>query len=431
MLLIFTQKLTPRTDFVFKHICSRILGMEIGFTAVIEEFIAHQGPKLSYARQPMGNEFFVQSYGLLERTGIEDLEFQVRPWGDSIGFFSVGEKSKLPFDIFSAAFFLLSRYEEYLPHVKDDLGRYPAKESIGFQNGFLTRPVVDIWAYKLKKALMHDFPDLKTDDRKTCVHSLIRIDQPYEYIQKGFVRSLAGYWKELSKFRFRSVFKRSRVLLKMQKDPYDQYDWLVNTAGKNKNPITAFFLLGDHNVLQYGFNSRRKKILYLVKYVADYCEVGLQFSYHALVDTEVLKQEKQQIEEITHRSLNSSMNSDFIVQLPELYRELVEQEVDRDYSMVYEDTPGYRAGTCTPFLFYDLDYEIKTPLVIHPVAFTTEGFNMKYESDSFQRITAMFDEAQRLNGTFSVMFNIRDFSDQKGNSLWRKLITEKLHPHEN
>ena len=109
---------------------------------------------------------------------------------------------------------------------------------------------------------------------------------------------------------------------------------------------------------------------------------------------------------------------------------LVEQEIERDFSMVYEDTPGFRAGTCTPFLFYDLDYEIKTPLVIHPVAFTTEGFNNKYESDSLQRISAMQQLVLGLNGTFSIFFNIRDFTDEKSNAIWRNLFEQQLHAHE-
>ena len=34
--------------------------------------------------------------------------------------------------------------------------------------------------------------------------------------------------------------------------------------------------------------------------------------------------------------------------------------------MGYPDTIGFRASTCTPFLFYDLDFEVQTPLMIHP-----------------------------------------------------------------
>ena len=43
----------------------------------------------------------------------------------------------IPFDVFSATFFLVSRYEEYLPHVKDDYGRFLATESLAFKEDFL------------------------------------------------------------------------------------------------------------------------------------------------------------------------------------------------------------------------------------------------------------------------------------------------------
>jgi len=34
MLLVYTHKITPRVKFVFKQICTRILGIDVGFTTV-------------------------------------------------------------------------------------------------------------------------------------------------------------------------------------------------------------------------------------------------------------------------------------------------------------------------------------------------------------------------------------------------------------
>ncbi len=430
MLLIHTQKVTPRIDFIFKHICNHILGLEIGFTSVIEEFISHQGPKISYGKQPMGKEFFIQSSGLLGQQGIEDVEISVKVWGQTKCFFQVDDKSVLPYDIFSAAFYLVSRYEEYLPHVKDDFGRFPASESLGYREEFLLQPVVDIWAYKLKEALVAVFPDLTFPKKEATVHSLLLVKQPYLFAHKGFVRSMAGYVKDLSRFRFRSILYRTKVLFALRNDPLDVYDWIISVTKNSTNKLTAFFLLGDNPTLRESFSSRRKKFKRLLKYMGDYNEVGILFSYNALIDITVLKEERLQLEENTHRSLRSSVNSDYLVMLPDLYRNLVEQEITQDFTMVYEDTPGFRAGTCTPFLYYDLDYEIKTPLVIHPIAFTTEGFNNKYESDSLQRILKMYTSVIKLNGTFSVFFSNEDFTDQKANAIWRNLFSEKLNNNE-
>ncbi len=430
MLLIHTRKVTPRIDFIFKHIFNRILGLEVEFTTVIEEFIAYGDAKISYGKNAMGNEFFVQSHGILTQSGIEDIPIQVKEWEGTPCFFQVSEKSSIPFDIFSAAFYLISRYEEYLPHVKDELARFPASESLAFREKFLLLPVVDIWAYKLREILLTAFPSLRFPEKKMQVHSLLKLERPYLYAKKGFIRSVAGYARDLTSFRFRSILLRTQVLTGTKKDPMDVYHWIVSALKNSSNRLTAFVQLGEDVSFRQGFNSNRKNFKWLIKFLNDYMEVGLLFSRFALDNLQALKEEKQRIETTTHRSLRSSVHSNYLVQLPDLYRNLVEQEIERDFSMVYEDTPGFRASTCTPFLFYDLDFEIKTPLVIHPVAFTTEGFNNKYESDSLQRIANVYSTVRDLNGCFSIFFSNEDFIEHRSKEIWRNLFSEKLHKHE-
>lgn len=430
MLLIHTPKITARVDFVFKHIFNRILGLEVGFTSIVEEFIAHEGPKISYGKQPMGSEIFVQSADLLFHQGIEDLTIQVKEWEDTHCFFPVGDKSIVPFDIFSAAFFLLSRYEEYLPHVKDELGRFPPAESVGGKAGFLQHPVVDIWAYKFKRILKSKYPEYPFPLKSSKVHSLVYVEQPFLYAQKGLIRSLVGYGKDLRRLRFRSIWQRTQVLLGFKEDPYNVYDWLIEKSRKSNNKNSFFFLLNDNPELARGFNSGRKSFQLLLKKMSDYNDVGIIFSPAAFQSIENLKEEKERLENITHKVLKSSMNADFLIRLPQIYRLLVEQEVKRDFSMVYDESAGFRAGTCTPFLFYDLDFEVKTPLEIHPIAFSTQGFNNKYESDSLQRIYKLYDEVMRYNGTFSVFFAIEDFAESNSNTIWRNLFSEKLNTHE-
>ncbi|MEC8832006.1 MAG: hypothetical protein VX772_06580, partial [Bacteroidota bacterium] len=159
MLLIFTHKVTNRLNYTAKQIFEKILGVEMAFTTKVEDFIKHNGPKMTYSKQPLQNEFFIRSNDLLFEQGINDLEIKVSDWDGTPCFFAAGDKSTIPFDVFSASFFLLSRYEEYLPHVKDSVGRFPVKESIAYQHKFLELPVVDLWAYKLLDALKERFPD--------------------------------------------------------------------------------------------------------------------------------------------------------------------------------------------------------------------------------------------------------------------------------
>lgn len=429
MLLIYTKKLTPRISYIFKHICLRILGIDLIFTSVIDEFIAHIGPKISYGKKPLGNELFFQSDGLLEQQGLEAIEVTVKKWNDTYGFFSVSNISALPFDIFAASFFMLTRYEEYLPHVKDETGRFMASESLAYKEGFMHQPIVDIWAYKFKGKLLESFPEIDFPLKKMVVHPVIEAAQPYAYKQKGIFRSFVGFFDSLVHGRFRDIINRLQVIIGFKRDPLDTFKWIVNIANRSNFKLTIFFLLGNALSFNESMNTHRQKFKLLIKYVSDYKDVGLIFSFNALSDYEVLKSEKRRMEEITNRSLVSSMNSEFLVNLPDIYRHLVELEVKCDFTMVFRNTIGFRAGTCTPFLFYDLDFEIKTPLLVHPAAMTTFAFHKKYASDIEKIVNNTIAEVEKVNGTFTMIFSNRDFSSEENNKIWRSIFSEKLQEY--
>jgi len=52
--------------------------------------------------------------------------------------------------------------------------------------------------------------------------------------------------------------------------------------------------------------------------------------------------------------------------LPDTYRNLIDEDITDDYSMGYAALPGFRAGICSPYNFYDLDIEVETKLRVHP-----------------------------------------------------------------
>ncbi|MEZ4875829.1 MAG: hypothetical protein R2793_10375 [Flavobacteriaceae bacterium] len=429
MLLIYTPKVTPRIDYAFKHLCTRILGLKIDFTNILEDFISYQGAKISYGKQPLGNEPFFYAHGLLNIQGFEDVELTVRPWNQTIGFFPASEKSMLPYDIFSAAFYLLSRYEEYLPHVKDELGRFPASESLAYKEGFLRQPVVDLWAYELKKVLSEVFPDLLFPAKSISVHNLIEAKRPFEFLQRGLLRNILGFGGDLWKLKLGRFFLRARVLLGLRKDPYDTFNWMLNNVRTSASKLTVFFLLGEGFSFREDFNTKRQKFRNLVKYVADYCEVGLMLSFHSLADYEKLKEERKQLEDITHRSLLSSTNDRQLINLPNVYRNLVELEVQNDFTMFYYNEIGFRAGTCTPFLFYDLDYEVKTPLVLHPVIGKSLALTLGKERDTEGIIAQVYHWVKEVNGSFLFFFSNRDFEQKRENKVWRYIFSDKLNPH--
>lgn len=412
MLLVFTHKITPRLSYAFKHICTRILGVPVSFTTTIEEFIAHESLKISYAKQPLSNEIFIRSHELLFEQGLNDVEIHVHDWDTTKAFFSTSEKSSLPYDIFAATFYLLSRYEEYLPHVKDEYGRFLAKESLAFKNGFLYQPVIDIWAYKFKSVLQAQFPDFEFPKKSYSIQPVIDVPMAYYFKQKGLLRTIGGTLGDLFRFKFRQFYQRYLVLFGFQRDPYDTFKWIITKQKQTKFKFVVFFLIGDYSTYDKNINVNRKQFVSLIKSISDYCKVGLKASYFALEDIEVLKKEKKKMESIVNYGLEASRHSFSKLNLPESYRNLIELEVKQDFTMGYINELGFRAGTCTPFQFYDLDYEVQTPLQIN--AFHCIDYALlKRQSflDKKQELERLIQQVKQVNGTFTPVFHNYTFGD--------------------
>lgn len=412
MLLVYTHKITPRVTYTFKHICKRILGIEVRFTSKVEDFIAHDSLKMSYTKQPLSSELFIRSNDLLFETGLSDIDINVQTWENTKGFFPTGERSDLPFDIFAAAFYLLSRYEEYLPHVKDDYGRFLASESLAFINKFLQQPVVDIWAYKLKAVLSERFPNYEFPERSYGVQPVIDVPMAYYFKNKGFLRTIGGTLNDLRRLRLKQLYFRYLVLFGFKRDPYDTFKWIIRRQKQHNFKFTVLFLIGDYSTYDKNINTNKKDFISLIKSVADYCDVGLKASYFSLTDISILKKEKLKMESITHTDLKAVRHSFSKLNLPTSYRNLVELEIHQDYTMGYINTLGFRAGTCTPFQFYDLDYEVQTPLQINPYHCLDFGL-LKYNSllDKTEHLQKIINEVKAVNGTFTTVFHNYCFSD--------------------
>jgi len=304
MLLVYTHKITPRFSYTFKHIFTRILGLEVGFTTKIEEFIGHEGLKFSYTKQALGNELFVKNIELLFDQGIDYVDIHMTSWGEVPCFFQTNPGSEVPCDIFAASFYLISRYEEYLPHVKDEFERFPASESLAYQQKFLDKPVIDMWAYQFREVLLQRFPkhaeELSNPDRKFEFISTIDIDVAYHFKHKGFTRSVGGIFKDLFQLNLREIGMRFLVIFNLRKDPFDVYEELLLMQKKYGIRTLFFFLLGDYTTYDKNISAGSSSYKLLIKNLADYCDVGIHPSYFSMKNDQKINKEKSLLERIVN-----------------------------------------------------------------------------------------------------------------------------------
>lgn len=424
MLLVYSHKITPRLKYTFKQVCTRILEIPVSFTTTVEAFIAHDSLKISYTKQPLNNELFIRSHDLLFEQGLSDVEILVQDWNDTKCFFNAGEKSVIPYDIFAASFYLLSRYEEYLPHVKDEYGRFTAKDSLAFKNNFLHKPVVNIWAYKFKAILQKRFPNYNFISGSYSICPIIDVPMAYYFKHKGLMRTIGGTLNDVFKFKLKQLYQRYLVILGFKKDPYNTFIWIINKQKQTKNKFLVFFLIGDYSTYDKNININKRKFVSLIKSVSDYCRVGLKASYFALENFSGLKLEKTNMESIINTTLLASRNSFSKLNLPANYRNLIDLEIREDYTMGYVNEIGFRAGTCTPFLFYDIDYEIQTPLMVHSYHLMDYAL-LQHTSllDKKETLNKIINEIKQVKGIFTPVFHNYTFSNEERWQGFKELFT--------
>lgn len=429
MILIYSHKITPRVRYIFKHIFTRILLIPLKFTTKVEDFVAYNGPKITYTKTPFGNEFFVKSNDLLFEQGVNDMEIIIQKWDEIACFFNAGPKSSIPYDIFAASFYLISRYEEYLPHVKDKHGRYTAEQSLAFKYRFLEKPVIDIWAYKLLKAFKEKFPDYEYEKRSYEFISTVDIDNAYAYKHKSLVRSIGGFLNDLVHVKLLNIWYRLAVVFNIKKDPFDTFEDFINTRKEKNIKTIFFFLIGDYTTFDTNVSPSKTSYRLLIKEMLDYASVGLHPSYFTMNDATLLKKEKERLERIINMPIQRSRQHYLRFSLPETYQNLIDLEVEEDYSMGYASNVGFRASTCTPFYFYDLDFEIQTPLKIFPFALmdTTLNDYMKLTPrQSLGKIRDLKNQVQAVEGTFITLFHNESLSDYLRWKGWKRLYDSMI-----
>ena len=431
MILIYSHKLTNRLRYIFKTLFTDLLKTEINFTNNIAQFEKSDYIKINYSPSKLNCGIFFQSTTVLFETGIKEQEINLFEYEKNKCFYNVGKDSEFPFDPFAASFYLISRYEEYLPHIKDNHERFLASESLAFQNNFLEIPLVNIWLNQIAKRI-ESLSNLNFPVRKFEFISTLDIDNAYAYKHKGFIRTLGGLAKSLQSGNFS---KRLKVLFGKDQDPYDTFDYQLEIHKKYKVSPIYFFLLGDYGLNDKNIPAKNKIFQSLIKSIADYSEVGIHPSYTSNKNTETLITEIKRLQTITHRNTTKSRQHFLKLNLPNTYRNLIDNDIQKDYTMGYAEHPGFRSSICSPYYFYDLDIEVETKLQILP--FTTMEATYQYykkstPEEASQHISELMKTVKSVNGTFISVWHNESLCEEgiwKGwKNIYEKMLKESLNP---
>jgi len=327
-------------------------------------------------------------------------------------------------DLFSASFFMLTRWEEYVNKNRDDHNRFPATESLAFKEGFLDRPVVNEYLEDLKTELLKLDANLVFKKYEYSLLVTHDVDAPLLY----------GSFKNHCKASILDVLQRKDVGLLINRnigylktkvlkkdDPFDTFDYLMNLSEKYQLKSYFFFMGKGLTGYDNMYKSSDRFIGQLVEQIqARGHHVGIHPTYDAYNSVEQFKKEKDELERNLNTKITFGREHYLRFEVPKTWQIWEENEMEWDSTLAYADKEGFRCGVCYPYSVFNILTRNKLKLKERPLI-VMEGSFATYQKDISpkemeHKIFNLIKSVKKYNGEFVFLWHNSSFHTDE----WRK-----------
>ena len=425
--LLYSPEISPRLTYIASHIAEEMLGARVVYAGSPPPPGSSDLPVINYSASELPGAINIFPDGLLGETGIP-----VRSPGVEIVdgiplIFPSPGRGNRRFDLFAASFYLLSRYEEYLPFRKDRHGRFPYSESLACRHSVSEEPMVEMWGMMLRAEIEKKYPRFRFRERKFTFIPTIDVDIPWAFRNRGLWRTAGGFARSLLKADIAGFRSRYRVLFRGEPDPYDTFDLIGDMHDKRDICPLFFFSAGSYGRYDKSIPPDDPEYRALIAAISSKYGLGIHPSYRSFEDEGLLEEEIGRISEITGEPVSRSRQHYLRLSLPGTCRLLIMNGISEDYSLGWAETPGFRAGTCTPFMFYDLEREEVTPLRIFPFQIM-DGSLRDYmglgAGEAVSYACRIIEKVRKVNGTLVTLWHNESFSGQGRWKNWTAVYND-------
>jgi len=436
MIKIFSDKITNKLIYTCDYIFSDHLGLNYSITSNLNDFLNFDGIKINYSANYYKNTINIFPQNLLFEKNISlykkpptsihpDFKLIIFPYQEfNPPFYTI------PFDIFSAIFWILSRIEEYFSISKDNFGRFDYKNSIFFHHNTLKYPIISHWL-KMFIFKINQFLNCSLSYKPNYkIKIIIDVDSLFGLKFKSFLRKFALIIKFLFNKDF-DFFIRSFNFFTQKKDPFDTFD-AISELSKIINVKPILFILINLKKTKYDRNLLPTKKFFIekIKDLSKNFEIGLHSSFYSIERNTLLK-EKQILESIVNKEITKHRFHYLrITDFSKNYSFLENSGFTEDYSLSYPDIISYRAGTTFPFKYFNLIEDKITNLTIYPVTFMDTYFIKKKQLKEYQVTTEILEilsHFKEFGGIFVISIhnnNFRKINDIEFEKVWYKILLD-------
>src|SRR6478735_1616902 len=429
MLLIYIPYITKRIEYTMHYVFEERLGIQYKLINDKQEYItADNNFKIAYSNEYINAGIYFFAYNLLFEDDIKEAELYAGSYKNLTTLYTHDKPAALNFDIFSAVFYLLSRYEEYLNKPADKHGNYIHSNSILYKLDLLNTPVIEQWLEVLKEVLLKIHPSLLLKNHKAKFALTFDIDIAYAYKHKGFARTTVGFLKRMITLNFNEAKEQLFTLFNKRQDIFDTYNYIFSCI-KNKKPV-FFFDMGDHGKFDKNPSYKNRQFRQLIKSISAKAVIGVHPSYASNSNKRLMAFEKNKLEQITGQAIQKRRQHYLKLKLPATYSNLINNNIQEDFTIGYAAMYGFRAGTCNSFLYFNLEDNSATNLRLYPFAYMDVTLNnyLNLSIDEAKKVVSkLIDHTVNHKGIFIPLWHNSTLCNCNEWSGWREVFEHTLN----
>jgi len=337
-------------------------------------------------------------------------------------------------DIFSAAVFMLSRWEETVSEERDIHDRFPVTASAAYQQGFLDLPIIDQYALILRAWLKKIAPQGALAAPQPALNLTHDIDWTMRFPNPvRFFRMAGG---ELMKKKNLKGFARQIHNLYIQavhpsQDEYLQsIDTLAEISEANGARSHFYFMAARRGKYQQGYNCAAPLTR---RCMADLLQRGHQIGIHPGYETyqnpQLLMEEKRRLEDALGVNVSGGRQHFLRFAAPATWRHWAQAGLQFDSTLGYADYEGFRCGTCYPYSPFDLQADQilpieEIPLIVMEV--TLRLYRHLSAEEGRLRILELARRCFAVGGAFTLLWHNTSLVDEWAEwaALYPRIVQE-------
>ena len=345
-------------------------------------------------------------------------------------------------DIIGSAFFMLSRYEEYVVPIRDNHDRFPATASLAHKQSFLDRPIINEYIELLFTCMLRLWPNIQRIERASKIIVSADVDLPYSRGTKSILHLIRQLGVDTIKRQSLREAIRTIInyfLSKNNNFSYDKYyqlfNWMMSVNEEVNNKLTFFFVADnpnnkmdpayelDENIIQ--------KLLFDINKRGH--QIGLHGSYNSYESSSQINQEfiklKDSLAKLNINQYQFGNRQHFLRwKTPITARNLELAEINYDTTLTFHDQIGFRCGLCNDYPFYDLEKNCQLNLIIRPLIimdvslFEKDYMSLKFDDSALKLINKIKKRCYRVNGNFTILWHNNIFPNDKSKEIYKEII---------